>query len=98
MAPEGGYRDPDGEVRGDERQRQISEIPSTSGLNGALMGAMPRVGNVTGSSHHRCLTGSPRLALRTPPLDRERAGSLQSSQRSCKARKGAGRWRLTWLG
>src|SRR6266566_1867088 len=41
MAPEGGYQTPDGQARGDERQRQISEIPSTSGLNGALMGAMP---------------------------------------------------------
>src|SRR5439155_13662213 len=41
MAPEGGYRTPDGQGRSDERQRQISEIPSTSGPNGALMGAMP---------------------------------------------------------
>src|SRR2546428_2402952 len=45
MAPEGGYRTPDGQGRGDERQRQISEIPSTSGLNGALMGAMPPTHN-----------------------------------------------------
>src|SRR3989475_3590373 len=45
MAPEGGYRPPDGQGRGDERQRQISEIPSTSGLNGALMGAMPPTHN-----------------------------------------------------
>ena len=70
MAPEGGYRTPDGQGRSDERQRQISEIPSTSGLNGALMRAMPHRSIVTTEGYlrlnlqHRAIVDAAEKALR----------------------------------
>ncbi len=80
MAPEGGYRTPDGQGRGDERQRQISEIPSTSGLNGALMGAMPHrsIVHLPLSSDVRpvCALEAPEPAFHQPRVDGEEDGAV----------------------